>query len=148
MIDRFDDEYFFLSNFSASPFKDECGDFYPTMEHYFQAQKATDLYDFELVRNAKTPRQAKAYGRQIKLAPDWESVKVDVMRKGLHFKFAIPELRHKLLATGDQYLEEGNTWHDNFFGDCKCPKCTDIIGRNVLGNLLMELREEIKNGSN
>lgn len=148
MIDRFDDEYFFLSNFSASPFKDECGDFYPTMEHYFQAQKATDLYDFELVRNAKTPRQAKAYGRQIKLAPDWESIKIDAMRKGLHFKFAIPELRHKLLATDDQYLEEGNFHHDNYWGNCYCSRCKDIMGRNVLGNLLMEIREEIKNDSN
>ena len=144
MIDRFDDEYFFLSNFSASPFKDECGDFYPTMEHYFQAQKATDLYDFELVRNAKTPRQAKVYGRQIKLAPDWENVKVDVMRKGLHFKFAIPELRYKLLATGDQYLEEGNFHHDNYWGDCYCSRCKDILGRNKLGELLMELRTELK----
>ena len=103
MIDRFDGEYAFLSNYSASPFKDECGNFFPTMEHYFQAQKATNMYDFELIRTAKTPGLAKKYGRQIKIAPDWESVKVDVMRKGLHFKFAIPELRDKLLATGDQY---------------------------------------------
>ena len=43
MIDKFDGEYAFLSNYSASPFKDECGDFYPTMEHYFQAQKATNM---------------------------------------------------------------------------------------------------------
>ena len=28
MIDRFDDEYAFLSNYSASHFTDECGDFY------------------------------------------------------------------------------------------------------------------------
>ena len=115
------------------------------MEHYFQAQKATNLYDFELVRKAKTPGLAKKYGREIKIAPDWESVKVDVMRKGLHFKFAIPELRDKLLATGDQYLEEGNTWHDNYWGNCNCPKCIDILGRNTLGQLLMEIREEIKN---
>lgn len=148
MIDRFNGEYAFLSNYSASPFKDECGDFFPTMEHYFQAQKATNLYDFELVRKAKTPGLAKKYGRQIKIAPDWESVKVDVMRKGLHFKFTIPELRYKLLATGDQYLEEGNTWHDNYWGDCKCPKCADILGRNTLGKLLMQVREKIKNGSN
>ena len=46
MINRFDGKYFFLSNYSASPFKDECGDFFPTMEHYFQAQKATNMYDF------------------------------------------------------------------------------------------------------
>ena len=145
MIDSFRDEYSFLSNYSASPFTDECGDFYPTMEHYFQAQKATNSYDFELVRKAKTPGLAKRYGRQIKIAPDWESVKVEVMRKGLHFKFAIPELRDKLLATGVQYLEEGNFWHDNTWGNCQCPRCKDIMGKNMLGQLLMQVREEIKN---
>ena len=145
MIDSCRDEYAFLSNYSASPFKDECGDFFPTMEHQFQAQKATNLYDFELVRKAKTPGLAKKYGREIKIAPDWESVKVDVMRKGLHFKFAIPELRYKLLATGEQYLEEGSTWHDNTWGNCQCPKCKDIMGKNMLGQLLMQVREEIKN---
>lgn len=69
MIDRFNGEYAFLSNYSASPFKDECGDFFPTVEHYFQAQKATDLYDFELIRKAKTPGLAKKYGRKLKLHP-------------------------------------------------------------------------------
>ena len=138
MIDSFRNEYAFLSNYSASPFKDECGDFYPTMEHYFQAQKATDLYDFELIRTAKTPGLAKKYGRQIKLTPDWESVKIDVMRKGLHFKFAIPELRNKLLATGDEELVEGNTWGDTYWGVC------NGVGENHLGKLLMELREEIR----
>lgn len=147
MIDRFDDEYSFLSNFSASPFKDKYGDFFPTMEHYFQAQKATDLYDFELVRKAKTPGFAKRLGRQIKLAPDWESVKEQVMLDGLRYKFAIPELRNKLLATGDQYLEEGNSWHDNYWGNCDCPRCKDIMGRNMLGQLLMQVREEIKNNA-
>lgn len=147
MIDRFDGKYFFLSNFSASPFKDECGDFFPTVEHYFQAQKATDLYDFELIRKAKTPGLAKKYGRQIKLAPDWENVKEQVMLDGLRYKFAIPELRDKLLATGNQYLEEGNSWHDNYWGDCDCPRCKDIMGRNMLGQLLMQVREEIRNNT-
>ena len=141
MIDRFDGEYAFLSNYSASPFKDECGDFFPTMEHYFQAQKATNLYDFELVRKAKTPGLAKRYGRQIKIVPDWESVKVDVMRKGLHFKFAIPELRSLLLATGNEELIEGNYWGDTYWGVC------NGVGQNKLGKLLMQVREEIKNNA-
>ena len=145
MIDRFNGEYAFLSNYSASPFTDKCGDSYPTVEHYFQAQKATNMFDFEEIRMAKTPGLAKKLGRQIKIAPDWESVKEQVMLDGLRYKFAIPELRDKLLATGDQYLEEGNTWHDNYWGNCNCPKCIDILGRNTLGQLLMEIREEIKN---
>lgn len=147
MIDRFEREYGFLSNFSLSPFTDECGDSYPTVEHYFQAQKATNMFDFEEIRMAKTPGLAKKLGRQIELAPDWESVKEQVMLDGLRHKFAIPELRDKLLATGDQYLEEGNYWHDNYWGDCDCPRCKDIMSRNMLGQLLMQVREEIKNNT-
>ena len=138
MIDRFNGEYAFLSNYSASPFKDECGDSYPTVEHYFQAQKATNMFDFEEIRMAKTPGLAKKLGRQIELAPDWESVKEQVMLDGLRHKFAIPELRDKLLATGDQYLEEGNYWGDTYWGVC------NGVGKNRLGKLLMQVREEIR----
>jgi predicted NAD-dependent protein-ADP-ribosyltransferase YbiA (DUF1768 family) len=49
-----------------------------------------------------------------------------------------------LLATGDEELIEGNTWHDNTWGNCVCQKCQDIPGRNMLGMLLMELRTEIR----
>ena len=69
------------------------------------------------------------------------------MLDGLRYKFAIPELRDKLLATGDQYLEEGNSWHDNYWGNCDCPRCKDTMGRNMLGQLLMQVREEIKNNA-
>jgi predicted NAD-dependent protein-ADP-ribosyltransferase YbiA (DUF1768 family) len=65
------------------------------------------------------------------------------MREGLRKKFAIPEFRVKLLATGDEELMEGNTWHDNTWGNCVCAKCQNTPGRNMLGMLLMELRQEI-----
>ena len=82
-------------------------------------------------------------GRHVTLRPDWEEVKVDVMREGLRHKFKNPSLRAKLLATGNEELMEGNTWHDNTWGNCVCQKCQNIPGRNMLGMLLMELRQEI-----
>lgn len=48
--------------------------------------------------------------------PDWEDVKVDIMLGLLRQKFQHPELGAKLLATGDAYLVEGNTWGDTFWG--------------------------------
>lgn len=66
------------------------------------------------------------------------------MRQLLMQKFADVNLRVKLLATEDEELVEGNYWHDNFWGNCSCPKCKDIQGKNVLGTLLMEERERIK----
>ena len=58
-----------------------------------------------------------------------------------------PSLKEQLLDTGDVELIEGNTWHDNYWGNCTCSKCSGIIGRNQLGKTLMNIREEIrKNG--
>ena len=55
-------------------------------------------------------------------------------------KFANPKLREKLLATGDEELIEGNDWGDLHFGiDSKTRK-----GENVLGKLLMEIREKYR----
>lgn len=36
---------------------------------------------------------------------------------------------------------EENYWHDNEWGQCLCEKCVEVKGRNLLGRLLMELRE-------
>lgn len=146
MIDSFRNEYSFLSNYSCSPF---CIDtiLFPTMEHYFQASKASNQEDYLFIANAPTPGDAKRYGRHTYLRPDWEEVKDNVMLIGLRKKFTDPELRNLLLATGDEELVEGNYWHDNEWGNCTCPRCKNIPGKNKLGKLLMQVREEIKNNA-
>ena len=48
------------------------------------------------------------------------------------------ELADKLLATGDAYLEEGNTWGDRIWGT------VNGSGANRLGFILMQVRAEIK----
>ena len=64
---------------------------------------------------------------------------------GLSKKFADEHLADLLLETGDEYLEEGTTWHDNEWGNCSCPKCKNIEGKNILGQLLMKVRDDVKN---
>ena len=66
------------------------------------------------------------------------------MRQALKLKFANPVLKQKLKDTGSHYLEEGNTWHDNFWGNCHCDICKDFKGANHLGRLLMQLRDEME----
>lgn len=134
MIDCFDKEYAFLSNFYPS-FIDE-GKGYPTVEHYFQAMKTFNLAQHEKIRLAATPGQAKRFGRVCDLRADWEQVKDDIMLQALRLKFQDPELRAQLIATGDEYLVEGNTWNDCYWGVCQG------IGKNRLGELLMQVREE------
>ena len=143
MIVTFEGENAFLSNFEESPFE-VAGIKYPTVEHWFQAWKTTDLEIHKAIAAAPTPGKAKRMGRKVDLRPDWEQIKIEVMRAGLRYKFENPELRAKLLATGNEPLMEGNTWHDNTWGNCFCPKCIGIHGQNLLGALLMETREKIR----
>ena len=143
MIVLFDGEYNFLSNFYPSPFEWN-GITFPAVENWFQAWKTTDEDEFYAIATADTPGKSKRLGRKCTLRPDWEAIKVDVMRAGLKYKFQNPELRNKLLSTGDEELVEGNTWHDRTWGRCICEKCGGQ-GQNLLGQLLMELRNEIRN---
>ena len=137
MIDKFDGEFAFLSNFYPSAISDGYTTF-PTVEHYFQACKCEYMDDYDAIAAAPTPGQAKRLGRQAVLRDDWEQNKLDVMETALRKKFAIPELREKLLATGDAELIEGNWWGDRFWGVC------EGVGENNLGKLLMKIRADIK----
>ncbi len=146
VIDSFEGQYAFLSNFYDSPFVGNIDEIeYPTVEHYFQAQKSLSLQERKMIAAAPTPGKAKHFGRHVDLRPDWEFKKLKVMKYALKRKFdTYPDLKQQLLATGDAILIEGNTWHDNFWGDCSCPKCENIAGKNNLGKLLMMLRDEYR----
>lgn len=145
MIDKFEGKYDFLSNFYPSPIFSHIDEtVYPTVEHYFQAQKSMILSERKKIAAAPTPGKAKYMGRHVQLRTDWEFAKVRVMKYALNEKFSNPELKEKLLATGEEELVEGNWWHDNYWGNCSCEKCKNISGKNTLGRLLMSLRSEYK----
>lgn len=128
-----------FSNFSKHPIylKDKV---WQTSEHYFQAQKFAGTEHEEAVRLAHSPKLSAEMGRdrQRPLRKDWETVKIDVMRDALRAKFTQhKDLQKILLATGDAILVE-HTKNDSFWGDGG-----DGSGQNMLGKLLMELREEL-----
>jgi ribA/ribD-fused uncharacterized protein len=142
-IDDFRGDYAFLSNFFPAPVIFE-GVEYPTVEHAYQAAKTLDQEARKKLKAAATPELAKKLGGQLPIRPDWPQVKVQIMRELLRQKFQRhPELRELLRHTGDAELVEGNTWHDNFWGACRCARCNGVPGRNWLGRLLMEVRNEI-----
>lgn len=137
-ISAFSGRYAFLSNFFPSPIT-AADVHYPTVEHYFQAMKTTDIDDRLKIACAFTPSKAKRLGRQVVLRPDWEAIKVPVMRSALRMKFAAEtDLARLLLATDDALLVEGNTWNDQFWGVC------NGRGHNWLGHLLMARRAELR----
>jgi ribA/ribD-fused uncharacterized protein len=134
------DEYGYLSNFAAYAIDLKCK-LWPTSEHYFQAQKFAGTEHEETVRLQKSPMMAARMGRDRSrpLRPDWELVKDDVMREAVRAKFRQhPELRELLLATGDARIVE-HTENDAYWGDGG-----DGSGKNVLGLILMEVRDELR----
>jgi len=140
-IDRFIDANAFLSNFYIAEVVWD-GICWPHSEAAYQAAKFLD----PKIRNkfiSLTPSQAKRAGKMDGLRSDWEHVKVEIMYNIVRCKFEQnPDLKQKLLNTGSAYLEEGNFHKDNIWGCCPPgnPK-----GKNYLGRILMELREEWQN---
>jgi len=138
IIDNFRGQYRFLSNFYPVSI---CynGITYPSVEHYFQAQKTDDKAIRRIIAGLKTPGEAKRKGRTLLLVPKWDSIKVIVMYIGLIKKFEYPHLQEKLLTTGDAILIEGNHWGDTYWGVCSG------VGDNYLGKMLMTIRQYHKN---
>jgi ribA/ribD-fused uncharacterized protein len=131
--------YGFFSNFSAHPIE-LGGKVWPTSEHYFQAMKFEGTSHEERVRLAATPAEAARIGRDrsLPLRKDWEQIKDDVMRVALAAKFTQHrELMQQLLGTGEAQIIE-HTTNDAYWADGG-----DGTGRNMLGVLLMELRERL-----
>jgi hypothetical protein len=143
IIDDFKGKYWFLSNFYKYEIEYE-GLIYPSSEHAYQASKSLDTSKKREFTEFESPRSAKNLGRSFKLRPDWELVKRDVMKSILRIKFEHPKLRYMLNKTKGNYLVEGNYWHDNIWGNCSCdrPECIPV-GQNILGILLMEIRDEV-----
>jgi ribA/ribD-fused uncharacterized protein len=110
---------------------------YPSVEHAYQAAKSIEPGHRHRVLYAHSPGIAKRYGRTVIIRADWEQVKETVMLELLRQKFTHPDLRRRLIATGERTLIEGNTWGDTYWGVCAGQ------GHNRLGSLLMQVRREI-----
>ncbi len=135
-IDDFSGEYFFLSNFFPSNLKYKGLEFTNT-EAAFHAMKCPERAA-EFCR--LLPSEAKRLGRHVKLRPDWEQIKEQVMYEVCFAKFdQNPELKERLLETGNKELIEGNFWNDRCWGVC------EGVGDNKLGKILMRLRDHFKN---
>jgi ribA/ribD-fused uncharacterized protein len=140
-IDRFEGPWRFLSNFARLPDG-------TTLEHAYQAAKTLDPDQKLWVFSAPTAAEAKQRGRQVTIRADWETVKQGVMLRLLRQKFTEPSMAQMLLETKGAYLEEGNYWHDQYWGNCTCPAHNYTPGENWLGSLLMQVREELREGTN
>ncbi len=136
------DEYGFCSNFAPTPITLK-GCTWPTVEHYFQAQKFAGTDHEEAIRLARSSMVAARMGRsrQRSLRPDWEIAKDAIMLEAVRAKFIQhADLRAKLLATGDARIVEHRA-RDAYWGDGP-----NGSGKNMLGQILMLVREELREG--
>lgn len=135
-IDSFDGDYRWLSNFWPCVLSNPS---YTCVEAAYQACKTTDPVlrgMFQFVSGG----HAKRLGKTLEPRQGWDTYKMYAMETLLRQKFSDlnPELKQKLIDTGDAELIEGNWWGDTFWGVCRG------VGENNLGKFLMKIRSELQ----
>jgi len=136
-ITEFKGEHRWLSNFYLVEVTLD-GVTYPSVENAYQAAKSCEDRG---VFVKCSPSMAKRLGRGREAGTRFSEDKLLIMLQLLRDKFSDPELRHLLITTGNAKIVEGNNWGDTFWGVC------DGRGSNHLGNLLMQVRSEIRKRS-
>jgi ribA/ribD-fused uncharacterized protein len=118
---------------------------YGTVEHAYQAYKTTNYDERVQIAHAPTPGYAKRLGKRVLIREGWGEMKILVMERLLRHKFTkCPEHRASLIAHRGTIVEL-NTWHDNFWGSCTCPRCGNR-GKNILGTVIKTIRDDIIDG--
>jgi len=112
---------------------------YPSVENYYQAMKSEDRAVHKHFATL-SPSNAKWEGRKLPLRENWEKLKRIYMFNALLVKFEKPEWMEKLLNTGNEKIIEWNNWNDKIWG----VSIVDNEGENILGILLMNIREGLK----
>lgn len=118
----------------------------PSSEALYQALRFPHLPDFQseiLAQGTPILSKRQAYTRVSETRADWDRVKVNAMRYVLRAKVgtAQGDLLDLLRGTGETPIVE-ISHRDDFWG--ARPVGAQLIGRNVLGRLLMELRLDLR----
>jgi len=128
---------------------------YPTVEHFFQVQKAINFGDKEIEEKMmKTPsaKAVKALGKKVKnfIKEDWDSKRLEIMTRGVRAKFVQhPEIQKTLMDTGSKQIGEADA-RDSFWA-IGTSENTEVSkdpakwkGQNHLGKIMMALRDDFK----
>ncbi len=139
MIKEFQDEFRWLSNFAPVKIVLDGVEF-PSVEHAYQSAKSDDVEWKKFCSNpSNTAQDVKRQSQSITLKENWNDIKREVMAECVNQKFNQEPYKTKLLETGTQHIQEGNTWNDKFWGVClKTNK-----GENHLGKLIMDVRSAL-----
>lgn len=140
---KVNEPYGCFSNFSLYGIQLK-GQFWPTTEHYYQAQKFVGTENEALsfvIQAVKAPGEAASIGREPghRIRSDWAQVRNQIMREAVLTKFLTHlDIQAVLLSTIQQYIVE-NSPSDAYWG-CGLNR----KGQNQLGRILMSVRQEIR----
>lgn len=144
VINEFTGEYEFLSNYFPCTISYN-GYIFNSSEAAYQAQKCVHKEDMEAIAQMKNADEAKQYAKTMDKRTDWDMIKEKIMYRVVKQKFIQnSSLGKKLLDTENAYLIEGNNWGDQFWGICPVVGNVGIDGLNMLGTILMVIRNELK----
>ena len=110
-----------------------------TAEHAYQVAKFHDSDTREKIKNAPSAYLAREWA-QVKegRTENWEERKIPIMKEIMRAKALQHEdVREKLLGTGDALLEKNHPF-DDYWGTG-----ADGMGKNVMGKIWSEVREEL-----
>lgn len=145
----YEQDFYVLSNFSSFRLNWAHIDF-DTSEHAYHFMKFCPQIGQDTAEQWNVRQEimcARSAHEAFKIAeskkhlrrPDWDEVKVGVMRDLVRAKANQHEyVRRKLLETGDRELIE-DSWRDDFWG-----WGANRDGQNTLGKVWMEIRAELR----
>lgn len=146
----------YMSQWHRSSFTDESGNVYSTAEQWMMAEKArlfNDETTLKKILKESSPKKVKQLGREVRGFKDkeWRRNRERIVYEGNYMKFTQnPDLHEKLLSTGDSVLVEASPV-DKIWGiglrasDPKARNISTWKGLNLLGRILMTVRNDIKN---
>ena len=138
-IEQFRGEYNWLSNFASVPIEYD-GVTYKSVEHAYLSAKSDDKEWKQVCSEDYPAGELKKISKGIEIVPNWDDMKIGVMKMLLVKKYSQEPFTTKLLNTENMIIEEGNYWGDTFWGvDLKSG-----YGENTLGKIIMNIREILK----
>lgn len=132
------DPHGYMSNYKKARFF-IYGRWWNWVEAPYQAQKTSNADEYEFIWKARTNIEARELGQKVTVREDWEEIKVRVMKECVIAKFLQhKDLRDQLMTTGnEEIVEDSNV---DWFWGCGA----DGSGKNMLGKVLMEVRDELQ----
>lgn len=112
---------------------------YTNSEAAFFAQRVKDV-NARAKYSRLSGNKARAKALQAEPSDTWDEYKDYILKDLMVLKFEDPLLRKKLLDTGDKRLLNINTYRDSYYG------IYENKGYNILGKILMEVRDAIRKG--